>query len=176
MCSSDLRLVASASPEFREVVTAWLAHTASPEPLDVAAVNALIAKVAADACASSLAHLLAADSRQSGGERRTHLDEAQQDAERCGDDRLRAETALATAQHMIGNEWLSEGVTAKLRLADAAVNRIAQRDLTAQVDLIRTATARRAWRAATVCWRGSMRWRAGCGRCKATTTSMPARC
>jgi hypothetical protein len=35
-------------------------------------------------------------------------------------------------------------VTAKLRLADAAVHRVAQRDLTAQVDLIRCAMARRA--------------------------------
>jgi predicted Ser/Thr protein kinase len=138
------RLVATTSPEFREVVTAWLAHTATPVPIEIPVVNALVAKTAADPCASSLAHLLAADSRKSGGERRKHLDEAQQDAERCGDDRLRAETALAAAQNMIGNEWLSEGVTAKLRLADAAVHRVAQRDLAAQVDLIRSSTARRA--------------------------------
>ena len=110
----------------------------------VAAANALVARVAADPCASSLAHLLAAEIQKTTAERSHHLDEAQQDAERCGDDRLRAETALSTAQHMIGNEWLSEGVTAKLRLADAAVHRVAQRDLTAQIDLIRSATARRA--------------------------------
>src|SRR4030095_150125 len=47
-------------------------------------------------------------------------------------------------QKMIAAECLSEGVTAKLRLADAAVHRVAQRDLTAQVDLIRAAIARRA--------------------------------
>ena len=85
------RLVATTSPEFREVVTAWLAHTATAVPLDIPAVDTLVTTSAADPCASSLAHLLAADSRQSGGERRKHLDEAQQDAERCGDDRLRAD-------------------------------------------------------------------------------------
>jgi hypothetical protein len=138
------RLMATTSAAFRDVATAWLARTATPVPLDPAAVNALVAKAAVEPCASSLAHLLAADNHKASGERARHIEEAQQDAERCGDDRLRAETALAAAHHMIGNEWLSEGVTAKLRLADAAVQRVAQRDLTAQVDLIRSATARRA--------------------------------
>jgi caspase domain-containing protein len=55
------RLTTSTSPEFREVVTTWLAHTATPVPLEAAAASALVARAAADPCGSSLAHLLAAD-------------------------------------------------------------------------------------------------------------------
>src|SRR5262249_19710793 len=73
------------SPESREGIPAWLAHTGTPAPLDPAAVNGLVGKAAAEPCASSLAHLLAADNRKTGGERARHLEEAQQDAERCGD-------------------------------------------------------------------------------------------
>src|SRR5262249_2414380 len=55
-----------------------------------------------------------------------------------------AETAISTAQHMLDNEWLSAAVTAKLRLADAAAHRVSQRDLTAQIDLMRVEIAKRA--------------------------------
>jgi predicted Ser/Thr protein kinase len=138
------RLMTSISPEFRDVVTAWLSRTATAVPLPAAAANALVARAAADPCASSLAHLLAAEIQKSTAERGHHLDEAQQDAERCGDDRVLAETALATAQHMMANEWLGATVTAKLRLADAAAHRVTQRDLTAQIDLMRLEAATRA--------------------------------
>jgi predicted Ser/Thr protein kinase len=138
------RLMTSTSPELREVVATWLARTATPVPLDARAASALVARAAADPCASSLAHLLAADIQKSTVERSHHLDEAQQDAERCGDDRVLAETALEAAQGMINNEWLSATVTAKLRLADAAAHRVAQRDLTAQIDLMRAEAAKRA--------------------------------
>jgi len=138
------RLMTSTSPELREMVTTWLARTATPVPLDATAASVLVARAAADPCASSLAHLLAADIQKTSAERSHHLDEAQQDAERCGDDRVLAETALATAQYMMDNEWLSATVTAKLRRAEAAVQRVAQRDLIAQIDLMRVEAAKRA--------------------------------
>ena len=137
------RLMMNTSPELREVMAAWLARTAAPAPVLPAAADALVARAEPDPCASSLAHLLAADTEKTLAERSRHLDEAQQEAERCGDDRVLAETAISTAQHMMGNEWLSAAVTAKLRLADAAARRVAQRDLIAQVDLMRVEVARR---------------------------------
>ncbi|HEX2687887.1 MAG TPA: protein kinase [Kofleriaceae bacterium] len=149
------RLMTSTSPEFRDVVTAWLAQSVVPKPLDAAAASALVAQAASDPCASSLAHLLAAGSQKSTADRGHHLDEAQQDAERCGDDRVLAETAVATAQHMMDNEWLSATVTAKLRLADAAAHRVEQRDLTAQIDLMRAEIATRAERFDEAIVRGS---------------------
>jgi predicted Ser/Thr protein kinase len=138
------RLMTSTSPEFREVVAAWLSRTATPVPPEAAAASALAVRAAQDPCASSLAHLLAADSQKSAAERSRHLDEAEQDAERCGDDRVLAETAIATARYMMDNEWLSATVTGKLRLADAATHRVAQRDLTAQIDVMRLEAATRA--------------------------------
>jgi predicted Ser/Thr protein kinase len=138
------RLMTTTTPELREVATAWLARTATAVPTDPAVASALATKVAADPCASSLAHVLAADSQKSAAERARHLDEAQQDAERCGDDRVIAEAAISVANHMLDNEWMSAAVTAKLRLADAAAHRVAQRDLTAQIDLMRVEAAKRA--------------------------------
>ena len=138
------RLMTAASPEFRDVVTAWLAHTATAVPTDPVVANALVVKSAADPCASSLAHVLAADATKNAAERGHHLDEAQQEAERCGDDRVLAESAISAALHMLDNEWMSATVTAKLRLADAAAHRVAQRDLVAQIDLMRVEAAKRA--------------------------------
>jgi len=138
------RLIGVTSPELREIMSAWLARTATAVPLTAAAAGALIARAAPDPCASSLAHLLAADVQKTLAERSHHLDEAQQDAERCGDDRVLADTAISAAQHMMDNEWLSAAVTAKLRLADAAAHRVAQSDLLAQIDLMRVETAKRA--------------------------------
>jgi hypothetical protein len=134
------RLMTSTSPEFLEVVAAWLAHTATPVPPPASAAGALVARAAADPCASSLAHVLAADVQKTTAERSHQLDEALQDAERCGDDRVLAETAIATAD----SEWLSATATTKLRLAEAAVHRVDQRDLTAQIDLVRVEAAVRA--------------------------------
>src|SRR5262249_2880004 len=118
------RLMMNTSPELREVMAAWLTRTATPEPPEPAVVNTLVARPASDPCASALAHLLAADVRKAFVERSHHLEEAQQDAERCGDDRVLAETAISTAQRMMDNEWLSAAVTTKLRLAEAAAHRV----------------------------------------------------
>ncbi|MEO7730897.1 MAG: serine/threonine-protein kinase, partial [Kofleriaceae bacterium] len=101
------RLMTAASPEFRDVVSAWLAHTATAVPTDPGVADTLAAKVATDPCASSLAQVLAADAAKNAAERSHHLDEAQQDAERCGDDRVLAESAISAALHMLDNEWMS---------------------------------------------------------------------
>jgi hypothetical protein len=121
-----------------------MAHSAEPAHQDAAAATSLVARTAADPCASALAHLLVADNLKGSAERTLHIDEAQQDGERCGDDRVLAETAIATAQRVLDNEWLSPTVTSKLRLADAAAHRVEQRDLLAQIDLMRVEVAKRA--------------------------------
>jgi len=137
------RLMTNTSPEFRDALATWLARSATPVPLRPETVTALVARTAADPCASSLAHLLAADVQKNAADHSRHLDEAQQDAERCGDDRMLVETALASARYMLDNEWLSATVTTKLRLADAAVHRVEQRDLKAEIDLMRVEVAKR---------------------------------
>jgi hypothetical protein len=138
------RLITTTSPELRDVVKTWLAQTATRVPLDSAAANALVARAATEPCASSLAHVLAAGIQKTTADRTHHIDEAQQEAERCGDDRVMVEVALASAKLMMDNEWLSAAVTAKLRLAEAAVHRVEQADLTAEIDLMRVEVAKRA--------------------------------
>ena len=137
------RLMTNTSPEFRDALATWLARSATPIPLRPETVAALVTRTAADPCASSLAHLLAANVQKNAADHSRHLDEAQQDAERCGDDRMLVETALASARYMLDNEWLSATVTTKLRLADAAVHRVEQRDLKAEIDLMRVEVAKR---------------------------------
>jgi predicted Ser/Thr protein kinase len=137
------RLMTNTSPELRDAMATWLARSATAVPLRADAVTALVARTAVDPCASSLAHLLAADVIKTAADKSRHLDEAQQDAERCGDDRMLAETAIAQARAMMDNEFLSATVTTKLRLADAAVHRIEQRDLKAEIDLMKVEVAKR---------------------------------
>ncbi|HEY0195230.1 MAG TPA: serine/threonine-protein kinase [Kofleriaceae bacterium] len=137
------RLMATTSPEFRDVVGAWLAHTADPARPDPAGAAALVARAAGDPCASALAHLVASEIERSSAARSRHVDEAGQDAERCGDDRVLAETAVVAARRALDAEWLSASVTNKLRLADAAVHRVEQADLDAYIDTMRLDVARR---------------------------------
>jgi hypothetical protein len=133
------RLMTSASAEFRNVVARWLAHGVTRAPQATAPVG----RITSDPCASSLAHLLAADTQRAREDHDRQLDDAQQDAERCGDDRVLSETALASARYAVGPEWLSADANTKMRLADAAVQRVAQRDLTAALDAIRGELAKR---------------------------------
>jgi hypothetical protein len=130
------RLMTTTSPELREVIATWLSRPRMPVPLEPAAAGALITRVAGDACASSLAHLLAADVHRTRARNR-HLDEAQQQAERCGDDRMLAEVAIRVPMYLMESAFLSRELVPKLRLADATVQRVIQRDLTAMIDLLR---------------------------------------
>jgi hypothetical protein len=137
--------VTSTSPQLREVVAEYVSRSTAPLPIDLPTAQQLAARAASDPCASSLAHVLAASARDiTASDRRHHIDEAQQGAERCGDDRVLAESALAAAGYAMENEWLGETMTTKLRLAEAAVNRVEQRDLTARVERMRASVARRA--------------------------------
>jgi hypothetical protein len=138
------RLMAATSDEFREVVATWLTQTATSMPLTPSAVTLLVARSSADPCAAALAHLLAYQIQTGNPERNRHLDEALQSAERCGDDRVAAQTAIASAQNALSNEFLSATVTSKLASAETAVRRVPQRDLTAEIDLMRGQIARRA--------------------------------
>ena len=133
------RLMTSASAEFRNLVAIWLAHGVTRGPQAAA----LLGRITNDPCASSLAHLLAADTQRAREDQVRQLNGAQQDAERCGDDRVLSETALASARYAVGPEWPSVDANTKMRLADAAVRRVAQRDLTAALDGIRGELAKR---------------------------------
>jgi hypothetical protein len=78
----------------------------------------------------------------SANERDPQLSEAEQDAERCNDDRVRAEVAIAVVAHALARSTLGEALGTKLARAEVAVERVAQRDLAADLDLFRLEIAR----------------------------------
>ena len=138
------RLAAAASPQLREVIATSMREGASAVPYLPADAAALVRRASGDPCAASLAHLLFADATRAPTERDQQLSEAEQDAERCGDDRVRAEIALAAARHALTSGTLGAAISAKVKSAEVAVERVAQRDLTAGIDRLRFETARRA--------------------------------
>jgi len=138
------RLLLTATPELREVVATAMRAAADEVPYRRDAAAALVRRVAADPCAAALARLLLAGTTPAADERRGELPEAEQDAERCNDDRVRAEVALGAARHALASGTLGAAISAKIRSADVTVERVAQRDLTAEIDALRLETARRA--------------------------------
>jgi hypothetical protein len=76
--------------------------------------------------------------------RSLHLGEAEQSAQQCEDDRTRADIAEIAAQTALAAGVLGADITSKLKLAEVAVARVAQPDLTAEIDMLRMAIAARA--------------------------------
>jgi predicted Ser/Thr protein kinase len=138
------RLVPAASPRLREVIATALRQAAVEVPLPRDAAVELVQRAAADPCAAAPARLLLAGVTPLTSERDRQLSDAEQDAERCNDDRVRAEVAIAVARRALTSSTLGTTITAKVKSADLAVEHVAQRDLVADIDALRLETARRA--------------------------------
>jgi hypothetical protein len=137
------RLAPAATPPLREVVATALREAAVEAPYRRDAAAELVHRVADEPCAAALARLLLAEATPLASERLRELSEAEQDAERCNDDRVRAEVAVGAARHALTSGTLGTAISAKVKSADVAVERVAQRDLVAGVDSLRLETARR---------------------------------
>jgi predicted Ser/Thr protein kinase len=137
-------LTTTISREFREVIARTMLEEATPGPTDERVATALLERVKSEPCAAAWAQLLAADAATVPGDRDRHLAAAEQDAERCRDDRVRAEVALAGARYALKSGFLGTTISAKVQLASAAIERVPQQDLTAAIDVLRLATALRA--------------------------------
>lgn len=131
------------SPPGREVIARWLAEHARTGPADSAALLALGERVASDPCASALAVRLAADAEESTAKHRPLVERAAADAERCTDERVRADVALAQATDVVSSELLDVTLRPKLQHAEAAVARVPQADLTARLESMRSRFAAR---------------------------------
>ena len=62
-------------------------------------------------------------------------------AERCGDDRIRAETSIRAAAFAFGRSAFGIPNTAKHKVAAAAVERVSQPDLVADIDAMELSLA-----------------------------------
>ena len=138
------RLLVGASPELRQVLTRSFELSVSKQPLEPAQADALVASVQAEPCAGSFAHLLALSTRKTTGERVRDLDEADRLAQRCGDDWLIADIAVASASDALdSNPSLTTEVTAKIKHAEALAEPVMQPDLQADLLLLRRRVAER---------------------------------
>jgi hypothetical protein len=135
------RLAAAASAQLREVATAYLAEAVAEVPMSATAAAALVARAASDPCAAAAARLLLAHVTPDGGDRVAKLREAEQDAERCNDDRVRADVATVVARHALSSGNLTSAITASVKSAEVAVERVVQRDLAAELDHLRLIVA-----------------------------------
>jgi hypothetical protein len=88
--------------------------------------------------------MLVANNVRRPADRDAQIAEAGQDSERCGDDRVRAEVATLSAQHAFGGVFLGAALSGKINIAASAVQRVAQPDLLADIDMLRLQIARRA--------------------------------
>ena len=142
VCEKSPRLE-PVSPLLAETIAIATRDKASLDPLDPAVVNALLEKVGGDPCAGAWANMMATqlpDPRV----RERHMTDAEQLAERCGDDRVRAEVAIFSAAYAVERVAFGMPKTSQLKVAAAAVERVAQADLVADVDSLRLTHAFRA--------------------------------
>ncbi len=138
------RLAVAATPLLGEAIATAMRERVVEAPYPRDAAHELVQRVAAEPCAAAHARLLLAGATPLTSERDRQLSEAEQDAERCNDDRVRAEVAIAIARHALTSGTLGAAISARVKSAGVAVERVAQRDLTADVDALRLETARRA--------------------------------
>ncbi len=137
------RLVAP-TPQMREVIVARLREDAVPGPSDPAAMRSLVERVASDPCASSYAHAMQAFTLRDSAEQRAATELAETEGERCEDERVRADASLHAVMAAVRTEFLAASIPKKLRHAEVAVQRVAQPDLLAMLDVVRMNVAARA--------------------------------
>jgi hypothetical protein len=121
------------STKLAETFAALLREEANPDPTDRAMVKHLVEQVSSDPCASAMARLLAVRV-EDGLAREKSLAEAEQDAARCPDERVRADAAITMASIALERWPFGIPSTTKLKLAAAAVERVPQPDLTAEIE------------------------------------------
>jgi predicted Ser/Thr protein kinase len=126
------RLATAVTPGLVEAELAYLENSATYLPYAAAKADALIARVAADPCASASAHLVALVARKTPGEARIEVAAAEAAAERCDDERRIADAALAAAS--IAQAWSEFDAPAKRARATTLVEAVRQPDLAARLD------------------------------------------
>ncbi|NVB83208.1 MAG: carboxypeptidase regulatory-like domain-containing protein, partial [Kofleriaceae bacterium] len=105
--------------------------------------QALIAKSASEPCASAFASMFGLNDMLTT-ERVAQLDEAERAAQRCGADRVVADSAVAAATWVVRDRLLDAQAPAKVRRAEAAAEKVSQPDLDADLDMMRAELAARA--------------------------------
>ncbi len=131
------------TPELRTAFAAVMREGVVPGRPKPDVANALIEQVKRDPCAAAFARMLAVTAGKPEGRER-QLADAAEESERCDDERVHAEIALTSAQFAFESAMLGTMITSKLKLAEVASQRVAQPDVVAAIDSLRSEVARRA--------------------------------
>ncbi len=131
------RLVVTSSPQFQEVVAIRLRDDSLDESVDPSKVAALAERITGDPCAEALAQAYLADVVEQPPVRERAQDLAEQAADRCGDDRIRAELAVGAVGRTLRTEFVGAAFASRLARAQVAVQRVAQADLDGQLSLFK---------------------------------------
>jgi hypothetical protein len=134
------RLVRVISKEMRDVLSFYIGRVAEISKLTDADADAAIARGGSDPCATAVAHEYAAAVRI-GGDRDGELAKAERDAQACGDDRLIADVAIASAT--LASSLGDVDYRSKFERAETLTGRVRQPDVEAQLEVLRSMLALR---------------------------------
>ena len=131
------------TPEMLDVMEMRLRVHSVPGSPDKKVLAALAERTIGDPCASAYVHALQAF-HSLGTEAKAATEQAEADGERCEDERVRADAAMTGVLMATRLEYLSAALQRKLRHAEVAVQRVAQPDLLAELEVVRMNIALRA--------------------------------
>jgi hypothetical protein len=138
------RLVRTVSPQLHDAALAWAAaRDKDPKPADATALLArvglgnatgLAGKTEPDPCAAAFAHMVGF---AAGKETHQHIADADDAAQRCGDDWLRAEVAILALRDVIDSTMIGPEVAGRLKTAATLAEVIGDPGVTADLDVVR---------------------------------------
>ena len=137
------RLSTSTTPQLRATIAGLFVEEATPGKPSAERAKQLIEAAKGDPCASVYGRYLAITT-STPTDRERLVAEATEEAERCSDDRVRAEIALMSAQLALESGMLGTAITSKVKLAEVAAQKVMQSDVQAALDSLGAEVARRA--------------------------------
>jgi predicted Ser/Thr protein kinase len=129
------RLVSAMSDARITATTALLRYATSPDPLEPAAADDLVKHTTQDPCAAAIGRLVSSNGRETQSERKRDLEEAESAAQRCGDDRLIADTMFNSALNAVKDR--EADFLQKIKRAESAAQVVMQPDVQAAFDHLR---------------------------------------
>jgi predicted Ser/Thr protein kinase len=143
------RLVHTVSPQLREAAVAWAAaRDKTPEKADATALLArvglgpavpLTGHAETDPCAAAFANMVAFEA---GSDTHQHIADADDAAQRCGDDWLRAEVAILALRDAVDATMLGPEVDGRLKTATTLAEVVGDPGVIADLDMVRAEVER----------------------------------
>ena len=145
VCSSASppRLATSTTPQLRATIAGLFLEEATPGKPSAERAKQLIETAKGDPCASVYGRYLAITT-STPSDRERLVAEATEEAERCSDDRVRAEIALVGAELALESGMLGTAITSKVKLAEVAAQKVMQADVQGALDSLGAEIASRA--------------------------------